>query len=400
MINICTLTKLRHNRLTLKRCPDKHGDGGAAHERCHRPYEYHRRSGFSARAAFLWCCSSAAFAGRDRVAAQALDPINVLVVNERSTLHYAAFAARELGFYEVEDLDVNLLASDTTVPYVAFLANGDADLVMLDAAQVFQAVNAKQPVSVVFEANQFAPESIAVMKDSAIQGLADLKGNDGRVSQATGIRSPRWSHSKPSVVGIDDISTVVVGEAGPVLAEVAPGTAPSTPIAGQRQQSRRDRGGRNPGAKHNSLRGLGESGQLIRHVGPAEGGDQRCGRPVSQGLCDGNARRRHRHEDDGGAQRKNVPEQWEDTRDRAQPSRLRGVPDQHGAHAETRRIAARLYGNESRRPSSRSAKLPVRSIRRRSSTLPISTSPATITTADVKAAIAKWKAESKDILLP
>ena len=76
------------------------------------------------------------------VSAQGLDKINVMVVNERSTLHYAAFAARELGFYEAEGLDVTLLNSDTTVPYVAFLANGDADLVMLDAPQVFQAVSA------------------------------------------------------------------------------------------------------------------------------------------------------------------------------------------------------------------------------------------------------------------
>ncbi len=77
------------------------------------------------------------------VSALALDKINVLVVNERSTMHYAAFAARELGFYEAMGLEVNLLPSDTTVPYVAFLSNGDADLVMLDAPQVFQAVNAK-----------------------------------------------------------------------------------------------------------------------------------------------------------------------------------------------------------------------------------------------------------------
>jgi len=151
-------------------------------------------------------------------AALSLDRINVIVVNERSTLHYAAFAGRELGFYEAEGLEVNFLPSDTTVPYVAFLANGDADLVMLDAPQVFQAVSAKQPVSVVFEVNQFAPESIGVPKDSPITGVADLKG------KTVGLASDRDQVTTMvalDTVGltIDDISTVVVGEAGPTLAK-------------------------------------------------------------------------------------------------------------------------------------------------------------------------------------
>lgn len=150
--------------------------------------------------------------------AQELDKINVMVVNERSTLHYPAFAARELGFYADEGLDVNLLNSDTTVPYVAFLANGDADLVMLDAPQVFQAVGAAQPVAVVYEANQFAPESIGVPVDSGITSVSDLKG------KLVGLASDRDQITLMvalDTVGmsIDDISTVVVGEAGPVLAK-------------------------------------------------------------------------------------------------------------------------------------------------------------------------------------
>ncbi len=150
--------------------------------------------------------------------AAAADRINVLVVNERSTLHYAAFAGRELGFYEAEGLEVTFLPSDTTVPYVAFLANGDADLVMLDAPQVFQAVNAKQPVAVVFEANQFAPESIGVSKEGGIAGVADLKG------KMIGLASERDQITTMvalDTVGLtmDDVSTVVIGEAGPTIAK-------------------------------------------------------------------------------------------------------------------------------------------------------------------------------------
>jgi NitT/TauT family transport system substrate-binding protein len=161
---------------------------------------------------------AAALAALPMSSALALDKINVLVVNERSTLHYAAFAAKELGFYEAENLDVTFLDSDTTVPYVAFLANGDADLVMLDPPQTYQAVNAKQPVSVIFEANQFAPESIGAPKDGPVQSLADLKG------ATVGLASDRdqvTTMAALETVGLtmDDIKTVVVGESGPVLAK-------------------------------------------------------------------------------------------------------------------------------------------------------------------------------------
>ena len=38
----------------------------------------------------------------------------------------------ELGYYEEEGLTINLLASETTIPYVAFLTNKNAHLAMLD----------------------------------------------------------------------------------------------------------------------------------------------------------------------------------------------------------------------------------------------------------------------------
>ena len=151
-------------------------------------------------------------------ASQALDTINFLSANERTTSIYPQQVAQELGFFEAEGLDVNFLASATTIPYVAFLSNGDADLVMLDSAQVFQAVNAGQPVSVIYEVMQFAPEGIAVKADSPIQGLADLKG------KTVGLASDRDQITtivSLDTVGlsIDDVSTVVVGDQGPILAK-------------------------------------------------------------------------------------------------------------------------------------------------------------------------------------
>ncbi len=150
--------------------------------------------------------------------AQQLDPINVLVVDERNTLVYPAYAGIELGFYEAEGLDVTLLPSETTVPFVAFLSNGDADLVMLDAAETLQAVIAGHPVSVVYEVNQFAPEAIGVMLDSPIKGLADLKGKTvGLASDRD--RTTTMVALETVGLSIDDVSTVVIGESGPLIAK-------------------------------------------------------------------------------------------------------------------------------------------------------------------------------------
>jgi NitT/TauT family transport system substrate-binding protein len=108
--------------------------------------------------------------------AQELQELNILLPNNNTTGLYPVIVNRELGFFEKAGLKINWLDSETTVPYVAFLSNGDADAVMLDAPQTFQAVNAKQPISVVYEAMQNAPEVLAVPADSPIKDVSELKG--------------------------------------------------------------------------------------------------------------------------------------------------------------------------------------------------------------------------------
>ena len=110
------------------------------------------------------------------VGAQELTKLNIMVSNERATSEYPVYVARELGFYEDEGLDVTFLASSTTVPYLAFLSNGDAELVMLDPAQTLQAVETEQPISIIYEYMQLAPEALVVPESSDIMSIADLEG--------------------------------------------------------------------------------------------------------------------------------------------------------------------------------------------------------------------------------
>jgi NitT/TauT family transport system substrate-binding protein len=148
--------------------------------------------------------------------AQELKTINYMGTNDTSCSPYPQFIMQEFGFLEKEGYKVNILSADTTVPFVAFLANGDADLAMLDAGQVLQAIDAGQPVKVVYEAYQFGPETIDAPLDGPVKTLADLKG------KTIGLASDRDQLTaliSLKTVGIDisEVKTVVVGESAPVI---------------------------------------------------------------------------------------------------------------------------------------------------------------------------------------
>jgi NitT/TauT family transport system substrate-binding protein len=151
--------------------------------------------------------------------AQELDKLHLLTPNVAATSTYAAFVAEELGFYKDQGLEVTYdNGGDTTVPFIAFLVNKQVDLIMLDSTQVLQAVNAGQPISVIYEVMQYAPDRVSVKADSPIQSLAELKG---KTIGLAGDRDQGTLQIILDFVGlsIDDVKTAVVGDSGPVLAK-------------------------------------------------------------------------------------------------------------------------------------------------------------------------------------
>ncbi len=150
--------------------------------------------------------------------AQDMEEVNIMVPNNHTTTLFPVIVARNLGWFEKAGLKVNYLDSETTVPYVAFLSNGQADAVMLDAPQTFQAVNAKQPIKVVYEAMQNAPEGLFVIEGAEVQTLEGLKG------KTIGLASDRDLITTQVVletvgIKIDEVETVVVGDDSPVMAK-------------------------------------------------------------------------------------------------------------------------------------------------------------------------------------
>lgn len=152
-------------------------------------------------------------------AASAQDLTSITIINPlpRSANFYPLIAGEALGYFEEEGVEVILLPSETSIPYVAFIQNGQADIAMLDPSETVNAINAGADIQVIYEVMQNAPEGIAVSAESAVQSMADLAGTTvGLVTD----RDRAFMQSALATVGLsmDDVEAVIVGEAGPTLA--------------------------------------------------------------------------------------------------------------------------------------------------------------------------------------
>ena len=151
------------------------------------------------------------------VTAQELITVNMINPLPRSTNFYPLVVAEALGYFAQEGVEVNLLPSDTSIPYVAFVQNGQADLAMLDPVETVNARLAGANINTVYEVMQNAPEAIGVLGSSAYDSVDDLAGTTvGLVSD----RDRAFLQASLDVMGksIDDVQTVVLGESGPTLA--------------------------------------------------------------------------------------------------------------------------------------------------------------------------------------
>lgn len=151
------------------------------------------------------------------VAAQDMTTVNMINPLPRSTNFFPLVVGEALGYFAEEGVEVNLLPSDTSIPYVAFVQNGQADLAMLDPVETINAVLAGANINTVYEVMQNAPEAIGVLDSSTYDSVDDLVGTTvGLVSD----RDRAFLQAAMNAVGksIDDVETVVLGESGPTLA--------------------------------------------------------------------------------------------------------------------------------------------------------------------------------------
>ncbi|SMY08033.1 ABC transporter substrate-binding protein [Flavimaricola marinus] len=147
----------------------------------------------------------------------AQETVNMINPLPRSMVFYPLVVGEALGYFEANGVEVNLLPSDTSIPYVAFLQNGQADLAMLDPNETINALNAGANINTVYEVMQNAPEGVVVLSDGEFGAMGDLVGTTvGLVSD----RDRAFLQAALDIAGhsIDDVDTVVLGENGPTLA--------------------------------------------------------------------------------------------------------------------------------------------------------------------------------------
>ncbi len=150
-------------------------------------------------------------------AAQDLTTVNAVMPKQRSANYFPLIVGEALGYFEEEGVEVNLLPSDTPIPFVNFLRNGQADIAMLDSAEVLQAIAAGVDLKVIYEVMQTAPDGIAVSGDSDIADVEELEGETvGLVSDRDRVTMQIALDARGMTE--NDVTTVVVGEAGPTLA--------------------------------------------------------------------------------------------------------------------------------------------------------------------------------------
>ncbi|GLQ38488.1 hypothetical protein GCM10007908_21080 [Rhizobium albus] len=149
--------------------------------------------------------------------AQEITQINAIMPKQRSANYFPLIVGEALGYFEEEGVNVNLLPSTTPIPFVSFIRNGQADIAMLDPAEVLQAKAAGADIRVVYEVMQQAPDGIAISGESAITDVAELEG------ETVGLVSDRDLVTLKIALDArglteNDVTSVVVGEAGPTLA--------------------------------------------------------------------------------------------------------------------------------------------------------------------------------------
>lgn len=151
------------------------------------------------------------------LAAQDMTTVNLINPLPRSTQFFPLVVGEALGYFAEEGVEVNVLPSDTSIPYAAFLQNGQADVAMLDPVETINAVVAGTGITTVYEVMQNAPEAIGVLESSEYTSVDQLAGTTvGLVSDRD--RSFLQAAMTAAGASIDDVSTVVLGESGPTLA--------------------------------------------------------------------------------------------------------------------------------------------------------------------------------------
>jgi NitT/TauT family transport system substrate-binding protein len=143
----------------------------------------------------------------------------------KSMAFYPFFVAEELGYFDEENLEVELLTGDGGGAVALQIASGNVDIGSAPAPDVLTGLSEGQEWNVVYNYYQGNVFSIVVPEDSDITAVADLKGKSlGITSQSGGeVGLVSAALNQANLAEDTDVKITVVGEGGPQVARALEG---------------------------------------------------------------------------------------------------------------------------------------------------------------------------------
>ncbi|MGH9242733.1 MAG: ABC transporter substrate-binding protein [Acidimicrobiales bacterium] len=137
----------------------------------------------------------------------------------KSIAFYPLFVAEQLGYFEEEGIEVNLLPSGD-VPATVAVVSGNATIGATTSANIVSAANQDENFRLIYEYYQKNVFSVVVPDGSDVEDVADLDGaNVGITSEAAG--DSAIARAAVTEAGLDpdaEVTFTVVGEGGPIVA--------------------------------------------------------------------------------------------------------------------------------------------------------------------------------------
>ena len=139
-----------------------------------------------------------------------------------SLFTYNEVIARELGFYDEEELEVELVAISDAVPAAALVENGKVDAALISSSDALSAAAKSDDLRLAYDERTGGTDfiyGIVVPEESGVESLEELEGENIGLASPDQDLALLASALEQVGMSLDDVKTTVVGPGGPSVAQ-------------------------------------------------------------------------------------------------------------------------------------------------------------------------------------
>jgi NitT/TauT family transport system substrate-binding protein len=162
----------------------------------------------------------AAFAGLSASAAFAATPVTVVLGYVPDVEDFAAYYAKEKGYFTDEGLDVTIVPGGTGIDQVQMVSSGQATIGIANPESILAAVDKGEKFKVFASEFQTSPIAMTCRKDSGVEKAADLKGKRLGIKSNAQLYADLFFSKNgltkadvtPTTIGPSDVSLLIAGK--------------------------------------------------------------------------------------------------------------------------------------------------------------------------------------------